>query len=238
MHARMGINSGHAVVGNMGSKSRMDHAAMGDSVNLASRLEGANKHYNTKALISESTYKDVKDRIEARKLDQIRVVGKSEPVQIYELLGLKGKLSDLMYEMLDYTIPILPLGKPRYLMGVGAPQSILEGVIRGIDMFDCVLPTRNARNGSLFTSLGKISITNTKYKNDLTPLDATCDCYTCKNFTKAYLRHLYISKEILSSILGTIHNLHFMADLMENIRSAIIEDKILEFKENFLSHFI
>ena len=157
----------------------------------------------------------------------------------YAIGGLSvGEPKPLMYEVLDYTVPCLPMEKPRYLMGVGAPQSILEGVIRGVDMFDCVLPTRNARNGSIFTSSGKISITNSKYKNDLTPLDSKCNCYTCQNFTKAYLRHLYMSKEILSSILGTIHNLYFMASLMKNIRIAIQQDRILQYKETFLSNFL
>lgn len=123
-------------------------------------------------------------------------------------------------------------------MGVGAPQSILEGVIRGIDMFDCVLPTRNGRNGSLFTSSAKISITNAKYKNDFTPLDNKCNCYTCQNFTRAYLRHLYISKEILASVLGTIHNLYFMSSLMKSIRLALLEDRLEEFKEEFLLNYL
>jgi len=123
-------------------------------------------------------------------------------------------------------------------MGVGAPQSILEGIIRGIDMFDCVLPTRNARNGSLLTLSGKLSITNAKYKNDFTPLDNKCQCYTCRNFSRAYLRHLYMSNEILASILGTIHNLYFMSSLMKNIRLALLEDRLLEFKKEFLSSFL
>lgn len=157
----------------------------------------------------------------------------------YAIGGLSvGEPKPLMYEVLDYTVPCLPQEKPRYLMGVGAPQSILEGVIRGIDMFDCVLPTRNARNGSLFTSSGKISITNAKYKEDFTPLDSNCTCYTCKNFSKAYLRHLYMSKEILASVLGTIHNLYFMSSLMKDIRLALQEDRILDYKEKFLSKFL
>lgn len=182
-------------------------------------------------IVQGGAYKDL--RIEnARNLVALDFPG-------YAIGGLSvGEPKLLMYEVLDYTVPCLPQEKPRYLMGVGAPQSILEGVIRGVDMFDCVLPTRNARNGSLFTSSGKISITNTKYKDDLTPLDSECHCYTCKNFTKAYLRHLYMSKEILSSILGTIHNLHFMAELMKNIRLALQEDRILEYKEEFLSKFL
>jgi len=157
----------------------------------------------------------------------------------YAIGGLSvGEPKFLMYEVLDYTVPCLPIDKPRYLMGVGAPQSILEGVIRGIDMFDCVLPTRNARNGSLFTSSGKLSITNAKYKDDFTPLDNKCECYTCQNFTKAYLRHLYMSKEILASILGTIHNLYFMSSLMKNIRLALVEGRLLEYKEEFIANYL
>ena len=182
-------------------------------------------------IVQGGAYKDL--RIEnARNLVALDFSG-------YAIGGLSvGEPKPIMYEVLDYTVPCLPREKPRYLMGVGAPQSILEGVIRGVDMFDCVLPTRNARNGSLFTSSGKISITNAKYKDDLTPLDSECHCYTCKNFTKAYLRHLYMSKEILSSILGTIHNLHFMTGLMKNIGLALQEDRILEYKEEFLSKFL
>ncbi len=156
----------------------------------------------------------------------------------YAIGGLSvGEPKSLMYEILDCTVSCLPNNKPRYLMGVGAPQSILEGIIRGVDMFDCVLPTRNARNGSLFTSFGKLSISNAKYRDDFTPLDNKCQCYTCQNFTRAYLRHLYMSKEILASILGTIHNLYFMSSLMKNIRLALSEDRLLEFKEEFLSNF-
>ncbi|MDO9555070.1 MAG: tRNA guanosine(34) transglycosylase Tgt [Atribacterota bacterium] len=182
-------------------------------------------------IVQGGTFKDL--RIEnANKLVELDFPG-------YAIGGLSvGEPKSLMYEVLDYTVPCLPINKPRYLMGVGAPQSILEGVVRGIDMFDCVLPTRNARNGSLFTSSGKLSITNAKYKNDFTPLDNKCQCYTCQNFTKAYLRHLYMSKEILASILGTIHNLYFMSSLMKNIRLALLEDRLLEYKEEFLANYL
>ena len=182
-------------------------------------------------IVQGGTFKDI--RIEnANKLVELDFPG-------YAIGGLSvGEPKSLMYEVLDYTVPCLPQSKPRYLMGVGTPQSLLEGVIRGIDMFDCVLPTRNGRNGSLFTSSGKISITNAKYKDDFTLLDSKCQCYTCQNFTRAYLRHLYISKEILGSILGTIHNLYFISSLMKNIRSALAEDRLLEFKEEFLSKFL
>ena len=182
-------------------------------------------------IVQGGVFKDL--RIEnAKKLVELDFPG-------YAIGGLSvGEPKLLMYEILDCTVPCLPNNKPRYLMGVGAPQSILEGVIRGIDMFDCVLPTRNARNGSLFTSSGKLSITNSKYKDDFTPLDNKCKCYTCQNFTKAYLRHLYMSKEILASTLGTIHNLYFMSSLMKNVRVALLEDRLLEFKKEFLSYLL
>ena len=182
-------------------------------------------------IVQGGAFKDL--RIEnANKLVELDFPG-------YAIGGLSvGEPKSLMYEVLDYTVPCLPINKPRYLMGVGAPQSILEGVARGVDMFDCVLPTRNARNGSLFTSSGKLSITNAKYKDDFTPLDNKCKCYTCQNFTKAYLRHLYLSKEMLASILGTIHNLYFMSSLMKNIRLALSEDRLLEYKEEFLANYL
>jgi len=122
-------------------------------------------------------------------------------------------------------------------MGVGKPEDIIKAVEAGVDMFDCVIPTRNARNGTLFTSRGKINIKSAKYKNDFSPPDPECDCYTCRNFTKAYLRHLYISKEINSAILNTIHNLHFYSNLMKRIREAIKSGKFQEFKEEFFSKY-
>jgi queuine tRNA-ribosyltransferase len=121
---------------------------------------------------------------------------------------------------------------------VGAPESIIEGVSRGIDMFDCVLPTRNGRNGCLFTNHGKISITNARYKEDFTPLDQNCHCYTCQKFTRAYLRHLYIAKEMLAPILGTIHNLYFMNQLMKGIREAILENNLESFQKNFYENYL
>ncbi len=156
----------------------------------------------------------------------------------YALGGLSvGEPKQLMYEILDSTVSLLPVDKPRYLMGVGSPQSILEGVSRGIDMFDCVLPTRNGRNGCLLTSLGKISITNSGFKDDLSPLDPDCKCYTCQHFSRAYLRHLYMSKEMLAPILGTIHNLHFMNNLMKGIRKSIAEDQYSLFKNAFYEKY-
>jgi len=131
--------------------------------------------------------------------------------------------------------PALPAGKPRYLMGSGTPEDILFAVENGMDMFDCVMPSRNARNGTLFSSRGKVRIKNEKYKTDPRPLDEACACYTCRNFSRAYLRHLFISREILSSILNTVHNIHFYLDFMAKIRYAILSQKFIDFKEDFLS---
>ena len=142
----------------------------------------------------------------------------------YAIGGLSvGEEKDLMYETLAYVAPLLPGEKPRYLMGVGTPEDLVYGVRCGIDMFDCVMPTRNARNGSLFTTAGIIRIRNTKYKSDFSPLDAACTCYTCQNFTRAYLRHLHVENEILGSQLHTLHNLHFYVSLMRGVRTAICD---------------
>ncbi len=142
----------------------------------------------------------------------------------YAIGGLSvGEEKDLMYETLAYTAPLLPVEKPRYLMGVGTPEDLVYGVRCGIDMFDCVMPTRNARNGSLFTTTGIVRIRNSKYSRDFGPLDSECTCYTCQNFTRAYLRHLHVENEILGSQLHTLHNLHFYVSLMRGIRRAICE---------------
>ncbi len=142
----------------------------------------------------------------------------------YAIGGLSvGEEKDLMYETLAYTAPLLPAEKPRYLMGVGTPEDLVYGVRCGIDMFDCVMPTRNARNGSLFTTTGIVRIRNSKYRRDFSPLDPECTCYTCQNFTRTYLRHLHIENEILGSQLHTLHNLHFYISLMRGIRRAICD---------------
>lgn len=156
----------------------------------------------------------------------------------YAIGGLSvGEPKPLMYEVLEYTTPLLPADKPRYLMGVGSPDDLLEGVLRGVDMFDCVLPTRIARNGTAMTSVGKVVIKNAKYFDDFSPLDENCDCYTCRNYTKAYLRHLYKADEILSSRLMTYHNLRFLIKLMEQARQAILEDRFLDFKNDFFKKY-
>lgn len=152
----------------------------------------------------------------------------------YALGGLSvGEPKEIMYEVLDYAVDYLPVQKPRYLMGVGSPDYLLEAVEKGIDMFDCVLPTRIARNGTAMTSKGKVVIKNAAHERDFTSLDEECDCYTCKNYSKAYLRHLYKSNEMMSAMLLTHHNLRFLLNLMEKTREAIKENRFYEFKRDF-----
>jgi len=147
----------------------------------------------------------------------------------YAIGGLSvGEGKEQMYRFTDYVAPLLPFDKPRYLMGVGTPEDIVRCVSMGVDMFDCVIPTRNARNGCLFTDNGKVNIKNAQYIKDENPLDPNCSCYTCKNFSLAYLRHLSVSKEILSLRLNTIHNIHYYVTLMKKIRDAIAEDRMSE----------
>jgi len=148
-----------------------------------------------------------------------------------------GEDKETMYKMIDYAVKYLPEDKPRYLMGVGDPVDIVEGVIRGIDMFDCVLPTRIARHGNAFTRNGKINLKNAKYKEDFTPLENDCDCYTCKHYTKAYIRHLISCNEMLGGRLLSIHNIRFLIRLTEELREAIKEDRILEYREKFLEKY-
>lgn len=142
-----------------------------------------------------------------------------------------------MYRAIEYSTPFIPDEKVRYLMGVGEPIDILEGVIRGIDIFDCVLPTRLARHGHAFTKYGKINLKNAKYKEDFTPIDAECDCYACKHYTKAYIKHLINADETFGARLLSIHNIRFLIRLTEDIRNAIKEDRILEYKEEFIRNY-
>ncbi len=148
-----------------------------------------------------------------------------------------GETKETHYKMLDYTIPFLPEDKPRYEMGIGAINDIFEGVERGVDMFDCVLPTRIARHGTLMTSRGRINIKKAIYKNDFTPVDPECDCECCRNYTKAYIHHLFRCEEGLGNRLMSIHNLRFLIRLMEGIRKAIEEDRFLEYKEEILGRY-
>ncbi len=156
----------------------------------------------------------------------------------YAVGGLSvGEPQDLRNEILDYSVEWLPGNKPRYLMGVGTPEDILAGVLSGIDMFDCVLPTRNARNGQVFTMTGPINIKNASFKTDSMPIDNSCGCYTCKNFSRSYLRHLYKSGELLVLRLNSIHNLYFLNKLILDIRESIESDNFVEYMKNFLKEY-
>ncbi|MGZ8795809.1 MAG: tRNA guanosine(34) transglycosylase Tgt [Thermoanaerobaculia bacterium] len=146
-----------------------------------------------------------------------------------------GESKPEMLDTMRFTAPLLPADRPRYLMGVGTPVDLLDGVEAGIDMFDCVMPTRNARNGSLFTSRGKVGIKNAKYADDEGPLDTNCSCLTCRTVSRAYLRHLYVNGEIAASVYNTIHNLAFYLDLMRGIRQAIASNQFGAFRREFLS---
>ncbi|AZQ86358.1 tRNA guanosine(34) transglycosylase Tgt [Colwellia sp. Arc7-635] len=152
----------------------------------------------------------------------------------YAIGGLSvGEPKEDMIRILDHTTPLIPENKPRYLMGVGKPEDLVEGVRRGIDMFDCVMPTRNARNGHLFVTNGVIKIRNARHKTDTGPLDPECDCYTCKNYSRAYLHHLDKCNEILGSQLNTMHNLRFYQRVMQGLRAAIEQGKLNEFVAEF-----
>jgi queuine tRNA-ribosyltransferase len=152
----------------------------------------------------------------------------------YALGGLSvGESRPMMLEVVERVVPMLPENHPRYLMGVGMPEDLVESVIRGIDMFDCVIPTRHARTGWLFTSFGRVIIKNAQYAKDDSPIDPACDCYTCRHFSRAYLRHLFMAQEILGLRLNTIHNLHYYLRLMQGLRQAIQEGRLIEYRDEF-----
>jgi queuine tRNA-ribosyltransferase len=156
----------------------------------------------------------------------------------YAVGGLSvGEPKEVMNRMLEHTTPLLPAHKPRYLMGVGSPDSLVDGAIRGIDMFDCVLPTRIARNGTVMTSTGRLVFKNAQYARDFGPLDPECDCYTCQHYSRAYIRHLIKCNETFGIRLTTYHNLYFLLKLMEQVREAIREDRLGDFKEEFFERY-
>ncbi|SEA09081.1 tRNA-guanine transglycosylase [Desulfuromusa kysingii] len=163
-------------------------------------------------------------------VEQLREIG----FEGYALGGLSvGEETSLMYDMMEYSLPLLPIDHPRYVMGVGTPENLIEGVARGCDMFDCVMPTRNARNGLLFTTFGKVSIKQARYRDDERPLDPDCQCYVCQHFSRAYLRHLYVSKEVLASVLNTHHNLYYYQQLMAGIRQSLEDGTFSKFRKDF-----
>ncbi|MBA4495752.1 tRNA guanosine(34) transglycosylase Tgt [Paenactinomyces guangxiensis] len=181
-------------------------------------------------IVQGGMYQDLREE-SARQLVDLDLPG-------YAVGGLSvGEPKEIMYEVLSYTTPLLPRLKPRYLMGVGSPDALIQGTILGIDMFDCVLPTRIARNGTTMTSQGRLVVRNAKYARDFTPLDPQCDCYTCRNYTRAYLRHLIKADETFGIRLTTYHNLYFLLRLMEKVRQAILEDRLLDFRNEFLVQY-
>ncbi|MFP5482684.1 MAG: tRNA guanosine(34) transglycosylase Tgt [Gammaproteobacteria bacterium] len=189
-------------------------------------FDAMGNHNGLFGIVQGGMYEDLRD-ISLQGLEEIGFDG-------YAIGGLSvGEPKDDMQRILAHTAPKLPQHKPRYLMGVGTPEDLVNAVRQGIDMFDCVMPTRNARNGWLFTRTGDIRIRNAKFRNDESPLDATCSCYTCKNFSRAYLHHLDRSKEILGAQLNTMHNLHYYLDLMREMREAIEQDRFDEFVKEF-----
>ncbi len=197
------------------------------------RCKEAHKNTDKQALfgiVQGSVYKDL--RIEsARRTVEADLPG-------YSIGGLSvGEPKELMNEVLEYTVPELPKDKPRYLMGVGSPDCLLDGTIRGIDMFDCVLPTRIARNGTVMTSKGRLVVRNAEFSEDFRPMDEECDCYACRNFSRAYIRHLIKAGEILGGRLTTIHNLRFLQNLMSKIRKAIETDTLMEFRNSFFEKY-
>jgi len=199
----------------------------------AKRCKDAHKNPDTQGLfgiVQGGMFRDLREQ-SAKELIELDFPG-------YAIGGLSvGEPKDLMIEVLEYTAPMLPKDKPRYLMGIGTPDYIFEAAINGIDMFDCVYPTRIARNGTAMTSTGRINLKNAQFKEDFKPIDEACDCYACKNYTRAYVRHLVKENEILASRLVTIHNLNFLLRLSENIREAIKEDRLLDYKEEFYKKY-
>ncbi|MCX7843065.1 MAG: tRNA guanosine(34) transglycosylase Tgt [Clostridia bacterium] len=196
----------------------------------AERCKQAHKNTEKQALfgiVQGGVYKDLRVQ-SANELLELDFPG-------YAIGGLSvGEPAEDMYAMLECTVPLLPEDRPRYLMGVGSPDYLIEGAIRGIDMFDCVLPTRIGRNGTVMTSRGRLIVRDAKYARDFSPMDPECGCYACTNFTRAYIRHLLKVNEVLGIRLTTWHNLSFLLNLMKNVRKAIIEDRLGDFRNSFL----
>ena len=187
-------------------------------------LEAKNENQALFGIVQGGVYKDLRKQ-SAEELIEMDFDG-------YALGGLSvGEPKELMYEMVNYTTPLLPVDRPRYLMGIGDLLDVLEAVSAGIDMFDCVMPTRNARNGTLFTSRGRISIKREEFKKDPGPLDPDCSCYTCRNYSRAYLRHMFMSREILSMRLNTMHNLQFYMEFFRRLREAISSGRFEQFRK-------
>ena len=213
-----------------------DHETAKANMERTHRWARRCKDYHTRedqalfGIVQGAFYKDL--RVESAKtLSDMDFIG-------YGIGGLSvGEPKPIMYEMLEEMMPYMPTGKPRYLMGVGTPDCLIEGVLRGIDMFDCVLATRIARNGTALTSAGRLVVRNAQYARDFGPIDPECDCYACTHFSRAYVRHLIKAGEITGGRLISIHNLRFLIRLMERIRQAIAEDRFLDFRKAFYAKY-
>lgn len=199
----------------------------------AKRCKDAHKNTENQALfgiVQGGFFKDLREK-SAKDLIELDFPG-------YAIGGISvGEPKEKFLDILRYTAPLLPENKPRYLMGVGTPDYLIEAVLAGVDMCDCVLPTRMARNGTALTHYGRLNMLNACHTYDFTTLDKDCDCYTCKNYTRSYIRHLFKAKEILGARLLSIHNLRFLTKLMEDVREAIQEERLIEFKEDFYKKY-
>jgi len=214
------------------SKKDYAEAALARTTRWARRCKDAHTRPGQAlfGIVQGGTYEDLRLR-SVEELVEIGFPG-------YGIGGLSvGEPKNDMYRILDILNPAMPQDKPRYLMGVGSPDCLIEGALRGVDMFDCVLPTRTARMGTVLTSSGKLNMRNAKHARDFTPLDPECGCYACKNYSRAYLHHLFKAEEILAARLATWHNLQFLQDLMKRIRKAIAEDSLEKLREDFFRKY-
>ena len=232
MHIQETLGSDIAMAFDVCSPYPCDWETAKENMERTHRWAERCKAYHTRedqalfGIVQGAFYKDL--RVESAKaLRDMDFIG-------YGIGGLSvGEPKPMMYEMLEKIQPYMPETKPRYLMGVGSPDCLIEGVIRGIDMFDCVLATRVARNGTVFTHDGRLVVRNAKYAEDFTPLDPDCDCYTCRNYTRGYIRHLFKAGEILALRLNSIHNIHFLTHMMQQMREAIENDALLDWANAF-----
>jgi queuine tRNA-ribosyltransferase len=206
-----------------------DWAQQAIEYHMSQKEKGIGVNQNIFAIIQGGTNKEFR-KISATELCAL------EDYDGYAIGGLSvGEANTEMYDTVEWTTPFMPTHKPRYLMGVGTPEDLVENVERGVDMFDCVMPTRNARNGTLFTSFGKVNIKAARYQLDSEPIDPECDCHTCKNYTRGYMSHLFRARELTYFRLASLHNLHYYLTLMKQIREAILENRFKEFKKEFYS---
>lgn len=211
------------------TKKSLERSLDWEKRSLVARADGDQALFG---IVQGGFFKDLRQECLSRLMDMKRG---ERAFEGYALGGLSvGEPIPQMYEMAQMMAPLMPVNKPRYLMGVGMPVDLVNCIDFGLDMFDCVIPTRNARNGMLFTSTGFIYIKQAQFAEDKSPIDPDCRCYTCQNYSRAYLRHLHLAKEILSSILSTLHNLHYYLNLIVEIRAALREDRFAQFKNDFL----